>query len=233
MLPASGTVLVKKTDGDDWFEEILDSADIPVYAASGTNFQEANISGSNIEEVLSKTADALNLKASSSQLTTTSGDLQSQIDDLEGNLTQVVEVPVTSGQNLLIASNLLFNSGSEFQIGSNYTVGGNSITIDEVGTYRVSWLVNVRQGGTTASNRQRNLEVELRLDSTAIPDTRTSCPTDPSSGQFFASLYGEHILDMTTASGVVDLAFQDRSTKSTAAVVLVIHNGLFKVERIQ
>lgn len=132
MLPVSGTLIVKKSDGDDWFEEVLDSSDIPVYSSSGTNFQDANISGSQIEEVLGKVADQLILKALESDLTSTSGNLQSQIDsndtdisDLQSDLSTAsgsLQGQITSNDNDIsqLQADLSTASGSlQSQINSN------------------------------------------------------------------------------------------------------------------
>jgi len=56
----SGTLLVKKVDeNDNFIEEVLNASDIPI-TTTGTNFQNAGISGTDIEWAMSDVADALN-----------------------------------------------------------------------------------------------------------------------------------------------------------------------------
>lgn len=56
MVASSGTLIVKRSDGSDWFEEELDAGDIPI-TTTGSNFQTAGLAGDTIQDFASSVAD--------------------------------------------------------------------------------------------------------------------------------------------------------------------------------
>jgi hypothetical protein len=147
-------------------------------------------------------------------------------------LREVVQVDLTSGENLLVSGVRSFNLATEVQIGSNYTVAASGITIAASGTYRVSWAVNPIQGGSTANNRERNLEAVLQQNGTSILATRGTSVTSAAASQVSCSIYGEYYVTTSGTNEVVRLATDDLSTNSTAGVTFTSQNGYMKVERI-
>lgn len=165
-----------------------------------------------------------------SDLTTASGYFEVEIAELR----QAVQVPVTSGTNLLVTNNQLpLDTGSSIQIGSNYTVNSNNITIAAVGSYRVSWLVAAEQSGSTANNRSRNPEITVNRNSgTFLNNTRTSTATDFSQGRSSGSMSGSCIIQTSSSNETVAIRSVDLSTNSTVSVVCVVKNGFLKIERM-
>lgn len=67
-LPASGTIVVRKVnENNDWVEDVLEANDL-IISTSGSPWVEANVSGTNVEDILRDLATELNTK---SNLTTT------------------------------------------------------------------------------------------------------------------------------------------------------------------
>lgn len=123
---SAGTLLIKKVNqSDDFVEEVLDSSDIPV-TTTGSNFIDANISGSNIQQVFSSVADSLNLKI-----------LEIKEDDIQ-------ILPNASSLNFYTGLSVVDDSGeaqisineseitSFVSLTSSETIGGNKTFSDNV-----------------------------------------------------------------------------------------------------
>lgn len=205
-----GTVVVPQVDSFNDFNEVpLDANIIPI-TTTGTNFTNIGVSGYNIFSAVEDVSIAVNTP-------------------------NFVQVAFTLGTDLLITeNNLPLDVNSLISNGSGFTINSNSVTLSEIGIYKITWQVSGELAGSVFGVRRRNLVTDLNRNSgnfisaTQTAGFATSVRTGP-----IATSEGSYIIETTSVNETVSIRSRDLSLDSTNSITFTLFSGYLKIERIK
>lgn len=207
MLPASGTVVVKKSNGDDWLEEVLDPSDID--AVSQTEF--ITTSGDLQSQIDSNDSDISTLQ---SDLSTASGSLQSQIDENDTDIFNLQSDLSTASGSL--QSQITSNDGDISSLQSNLTSASG--TLQSQITSNDGDISNLQSDLSSASGT-----LQTQIDGNDLDISNLQSDLFTASGSLQSQIdsndadIAQNALDISTASGTLQSEI-DNLTASDIAI---------------